>query len=59
MLIVFCHSNDELVDKEKILVKFGQLHLFGPLLLRLEIEKSWLNLANYIYLDPVLFEVEY
>ena len=39
MLIVLGYSNDDLVEKEKMLVTLGQLHLFRPVLLGCKSER--------------------
>ena len=40
------------------MAKFGQVCLFGPVLLGLENEEIWLNLASYIYLDHYYWDLK-
>jgi hypothetical protein len=54
MLIVLRYSNDDLVDKEEILVKFGQLHLFGPVLLGHEDKEMLVKFSQLRLFGPVL-----
>jgi len=58
MLIVLYEILDDLLDKEKMFIKFVQSQSFRPVLLGYVNEKRWLNLVHYIYLDPVLLGLE-